>query len=396
MEFSLRKEGGERRLPIALMAARIVKIIQRAVAGTNRMASTGMAEQRSNSLKGGRYAFCRFLRHFPTRHAHPPASRQKPAQIRWKYPTATGILQQTTKAATSAAPPENPPLSIQLRCTCTWDGKVSDSLAGKTIRCPDCGGSIQVPAATPATASPPLFDSAAAASNTKPGASTFTAEAAAIQSHFSSKAFDGNTLGSPPSRQTQPNEKIQGSWDLETSAEQDPASTNPFATTRYSDDHQTEGQRRDVINAHPIIRLGSRLVENLVLAAASIPGIAVISLGQYLRHPEVVIAGFGLLLVTFVCLAVYTVRLFSQGKSIGRKLVSLTVLDEHTGEPAGFGKTFLREVLPYLLTIVALFLIGMLGVLIMLLFTVVDLFSIFRKDHRRITDRICGTHVVAD
>ncbi|MEY3172261.1 MAG: hypothetical protein RLZZ436_174, partial [Planctomycetota bacterium] len=47
-------------------------------------------------------------------------------------------------------------VSIRIRCICTWEGNINDSLAGKKVRCPDCRGAIQVPAATqPAPPAPP-------------------------------------------------------------------------------------------------------------------------------------------------------------------------------------------------------------------------------------------------
>ncbi|MFM7039790.1 MAG: RDD family protein [Planctomycetaceae bacterium] len=58
-------------------------------------------------------------------------------------------------------------MSIRIRCTCTWEGNINDSLAGKKVRCPDCRGTIQVPrseeqfksrpsvTAAPATSPPP-------------------------------------------------------------------------------------------------------------------------------------------------------------------------------------------------------------------------------------------------
>jgi hypothetical protein len=37
-------------------------------------------------------------------------------------------------------------MSIKLRCVCTWEGNVRDSLAGSKVRCPECRGVLVVPA----------------------------------------------------------------------------------------------------------------------------------------------------------------------------------------------------------------------------------------------------------
>jgi hypothetical protein len=55
-------------------------------------------------------------------------------------------------------------VSIRIRCTCTWEGNINDSLAGKKVRCPDCRGTIQVPRSEERFTNSPSVTTAPAAS----------------------------------------------------------------------------------------------------------------------------------------------------------------------------------------------------------------------------------------
>jgi uncharacterized RDD family membrane protein YckC len=79
--------------------------------------------------------------------------------------------------------------------------------------------------------------------------------------------------------------------------------------------------------------------------------------------------------------------LYSKGKSIGKNIVGLTVCHASTGQPAGFMKTFGRELLPGLVGIIPL-----LGAILVL----VDVLAILRESHRRLVDEVLGTVVLAD
>lgn len=122
-----------------------------------------------------------------------------------------------------------------------------------------------------------------------------------------------------------------------------------------------------------------------------LPGVALLAIGGAQvedQGPVVAFTGLGLLLAAGVGLLVFQIILFCQGKSIGKKLCGLTVYDTASGLPAGFFKTFGRELLPNLASVC----IPVIGGIVAL----VDLCFIFSSDHRRLVDRICDTVVVSD
>lgn len=98
-------------------------------------------------------------------------------------------------------------------------------------------------------------------------------------------------------------------------------------------------------------------------------------------------AGIGLLCVGGLTLLIVNIILLCSGKTIGKKMLSLTICNWETGHPANFGISFLREIIPNIAAMVPI--AG--GI-----FVLVDIFFIFRDDRRRIVDLMCKTVVLAD
>jgi len=130
------------------------------------------------------------------------------------------------------------------------------------------------------------------------------------------------------------------------------------------------------------------MVEVLVAFVACVPGIIMAQAGgSDASGGPLVFIGVGLIFAALLGLGIFNLVLFCHGKSIGKKLFGITVHDCATGLPAGFLKTFLRELLPNLVSCVPV-----VGVLI----TLIDLLFIFSSDRRRLVDKICDTVVAAD
>jgi uncharacterized RDD family membrane protein YckC len=102
--------------------------------------------------------------------------------------------------------------------------------------------------------------------------------------------------------------------------------------------------------------------------------------------PLVNIGGIIVLIAGLILLGL-SFTLYRKGKCIGKKIVGLTVWDAATGRPAGFLKTFGRELLPGIVSIIPL-----LGAVVVL----VDILAIFRESRRRLVDEVLGTDVLAD
>lgn len=130
------------------------------------------------------------------------------------------------------------------------------------------------------------------------------------------------------------------------------------------------------------------MVEAFIVFLACLPGAVIAQVGEQTPAGEpLVFIGIGLLFAALISLGVLDLVLFCHGKSIGKKLFGITVYDCTTGMPAGFLKTFLRDLLPNLVGCVPV-----VGALI----TLIDALFIFSSDRRRLVDRICNTVVVAD
>lgn len=335
-------------------------------------------------------------------------------------------------------------MSIQIRCICTWEGKVNDSLAGKKVRCPDCGGTLQVPAAGAAPPAPPVTarapspppapapappartpvavpppppaaaskpsglgaqspfakpmpaapapkapPAAAAAEATK--ACPFCAEtirAAAVKCRFCGESLDGSGGKKKNSRPARPQEEVYDTFDSEIPFEEYEDAGNPFAApaTRHT---PAASPRRGMVGASPVTRLLARVLDNVISLIALVPGYGLIIAGSpdAQNDPSMLFAGIGLLGVGVLTLLIINIVLLCSGKTIGKKLLSLTIHSWETGRPCGFGISFVREIIPTLAGVVP-FLGG--------LFVLVDIFFIFRDDRRRIVDLMFKTVVLAD
>jgi uncharacterized RDD family membrane protein YckC len=304
-------------------------------------------------------------------------------------------------------------VSIRIRCICTWEGNINDSLAGKKVRCPDCRGAIQVPPAPP---KPEQLSSAA------PVLTPVPRPAPAIPQPRPTPVPQPPARRQPPPPTVPPAKKspaqkpdpIFDTWDAEILSDEDSSGfedafqapptaggaagkksgtqnpLNPWMSASSADaGRSTRPTTR--CGANPLSRLLARIVEVFVSFVATLPGLAMLTIGGVQveqEGPAVFFTGVGLLLAATISLAVFQIILFCQGKSIGKKLLGLTVCDATSGLPAGFMKTFAREILPNLVS----FCVPVFGAIAAL----VDLCFIFSSDHRRLVDKICDTVVVAD
>ncbi|MEY3175771.1 MAG: hypothetical protein RLZZ436_3685, partial [Planctomycetota bacterium] len=143
-----------------------------------------------------------------------------------------------------------------------------------------------------------------------------------------------------------------------------------------------------MIGASPLTRLVARLLEGLLLIGALLPGTVMTRLGRDIPGDVALrMTGTGLVLAALVSFLVFDLILFCEGKSVGKKMLGLTVYDRATGLPAGFLKTFMRELLPNLINCIPIA-----GAIV----SFVDLLFIFSSDHRRLVDRTLDTVVLAD
>lgn len=342
-------------------------------------------------------------------------------------------------------------VSIQLRCICTWEGKVNDKLAGKKVRCPDCGGTLQVPAAGTASPAPPVavrapspppppapapsaraplavpppasqaagagaqspftkpLPGAAAKPPAKPPADEatkacpFCAEtirAAAVKCRYCGESLDGSDgkkkKNSRPSKQQ---EEVYDTFDSEIPFEDDDYKENPFAapikldwSSGWDQPKPAAAARRRIsgrTGTSPLARLGARIIDGIIgiIAAAPGYGLIVFSAINASKDPTMLFAGIGLLCVGGLTLLIVNIILLCSGKTIGKKMLSLTICNWETGRPANFGISFLREIIPNIAAMVPI--AG--GI-----FVLVDIFFIFRDDRRRIVDLMCKTVVLAD
>ncbi len=150
-------------------------------------------------------------------------------------------------------------------------------------------------------------------------------------------------------------------------------------------------RRSRVIGASPLHRLGGRILDGLVGLVACIPGYAVLFYGVSQSSPgnisPLVNIGGIIVGIAGIILLATSLHLYRRGKCIGKHIVGLTVWDAATGQPAGFLKTFGRELLPGIVSIIPL-----LGAVVVL----VDILAIFRESRRRLVDELLGTDVLAD
>ncbi|MFM7055756.1 MAG: RDD family protein [Planctomycetota bacterium] len=332
-------------------------------------------------------------------------------------------------------------MSIRIRCICTWEGNINDSLAGKKVRCPDCRGAIQVPPAPPMPEQPgpaavvravapvppapvppapaPVFPPPA-----PPAPARISPPPAPLQARSPAAPSKPATPPAPPAVvapvKNAPAPKPDpffDAWDAEIVSEDDssgfddpfsaPPTSRNAARKKSAPQHPlnpweppgtadaSHSARAKILQgANPFSRLVARILEGFISLLALLPGIALLSIGGAQveegggQGPAVVFTGLGLLLAAGISLTVFQIILCCQGKSIGKKLMGLTVYDAASGLPAGFIKTFGRELLPNLVS----FCVPVIGGLAAL----VDLCFIFSSDHRRLVDKICDTVVVAD
>ena len=166
-------------------------------------------------------------------------------------------------------------------------------------------------------------------------------------------------------------------------------SYNPWAASQP----QTHARSRStkLTGASPLHRLGARFLDGVITLLALIPGYGIMFFGIAQSSPgnpsSLILVGTGVLLITGLLFFIISIVLTMRSKGIGKSIAGLTVCDAVTGRPAGFLKTFGRELIPGLIGIIPL-----LG----LIFVLVDVLSILRATHRRLIDDMLGTVVIAD
>lgn len=259
------------------------------------------------------------------------------------------------------------------------------------------------------TAPPAVPVTAAAASDTKP--CPFCAEtikAAAKKCRFCGESLDesGKATKKKSAKKTAAENPFE-SWDADLSSEaydevevvssgrgrtqsaSMEAEYNPWEAPPAQSHART--RRTRAVGASPLHRLGGRILDGLIPFIACVPGYAILLYGISQSSPgnrsPIVTVGSIVVMITGLVLFGISIRLWCKGKDIGKSIVGLTVWDASTGQPAGFMKTFGREIIPGIIGIIPL-----LGAILIL----VDLLAIFRESHRRLIDEILGTDVRAD
>ena len=222
-----------------------------------------------------------------------------------------------------------------------------------------------------------------------------TIKAAAKKCRFCGESLDGSRKKTARKVQENPFD-----LDVETSGddsanqfeelESDAAdSYNPWAASQP----QTHARTRSttLTGASPLHRLGARFLDGVITLFATIPGYGIMFFGIAQSSPgnpsPMILVGTAVLVITGLLFFVISIVLMMRSKGIGKSIAGLTVCDAVTGRPAGFLKTFGRELIPGLISIIPL---------LALIFVLVDVLCILRATHRRLVDEMLGTVVIAD
>ncbi len=222
-----------------------------------------------------------------------------------------------------------------------------------------------------------------------------TIKAAAKKCRFCGESLDGSRKKTARKVQENPFD-----LDVETSGddsanqfedlESDAAdSYNPWAASQP----QTHARTRSttLTGASPLHRLGARFLDGVITLLATIPGYGIMFFGIAQSSPgnpsPMILVGTVVLAITGLLFFVISIVLTMRSKGIGKSIAGLTVCDAVTGRPAGFLKTFGRELIPGLISIIPL---------LALIFVLVDVLCILRATHRRLVDEMLGTVVIAD
>ena len=137
--------------------------------------------------------------------------------------------------------------------------------------------------------------------------------------------------------------------------------------------------------ASPWLRLGAVLLNSLIFMATFIPGLVLVGVGESVNSDLFERLGVLLTMGLMGALVVYqTILLSRDGQSLGKRILSLRIVDANDDSNPGFARVILlRYVLMQILSV-----IPFLGF--------VDALMVFTEEHRTIHDRLAGTIVVSE
>lgn len=262
---------------------------------------------------------------------------------------------------------------MKIKCpACAKILTIPESAAGKVVKCP-CGKQLRAPG-----------------SATSVSADNSTASTTPARS------------GQPASRPTPGPAAIDpGIFDDLTENDLQPvkAASNPYQTPLGASSSQANSAGSNVL-AKPGIRIGAVLLDGLFYILLTIPGF-VLSFGLFAAmivasgetsgdktnlNGGDVIAILILLLGMFLPTVINAILISKSGQTIGKKMVGIRMVDQNTGQPAGFLQGFLLRSLVFQL-ITGLPAIGF-------LIALADIFFLFTEGHQTLHDRLAKTRVV--
>jgi uncharacterized RDD family membrane protein YckC/predicted RNA-binding Zn-ribbon protein involved in translation (DUF1610 family) len=271
-------------------------------------------------------------------------------------------------------------MSILVSCpACSKQLKVRDEAAGKRVKCPECGGVIEIP--VPAD----VMDAEAA--DDHPFAIGQTSSAGDVSS-------DGGKYDRKPC-------PACGEMIVKSAAKCrfcgeifDPDFKTRSKSNRRSssrDDFEDD----DDVDRYPTADLGKRFLAVLADGLATFlfiaPGVGLMLAGggpdELEQGSPVAIAGLVLFLLGGLALViVHLYLLINRSQSIGKYFMNIQIFDYETDTPASFTKTFLlRGVVN-----------GLIGYIpcVGWIYFLIDPLFIFGDEHRCLHDQLAGTYVV--